>query len=44
MLGAGALGRHSNTMYDVCDASLYKKLIVLISSGVEQSKTVFSLS
>ena len=37
-----ALGRHSNIMYDVCDASLYKNLIVRASSGTIKPKTVLN--
>ena len=37
-----ALGRHSNIMYDVCDASLYKNLIVLASNDIREPKTVLN--
>ena len=37
-----ALGRHSNIMYDVCDASLYKKLIVPASNDIKEPKTVLN--
>ena len=34
---SGALGRHADTMYDVCDASLYKNSIVPASNDIRKS-------
>ena len=34
---SGALRRHSNTMCDACDASLYKNLIVPASNDTKES-------
>ena len=41
---SGAVESDSDNMYDVCNASLYKNSIVMLNSGIEQSKTVFSSS
>ena len=39
---SGALESDSDTMHDVCDASLYKNLIVRASSGTIKPKTVLN--
>ena len=44
-LGEGlseALGRHSNIMYDVCDASLYKNSIVPTSNDTIEPENVLN--
>ena len=37
-----ALGRHSNIMYDVCDASLYKNSIVPASNDIREPENVLN--